>query len=198
MDIFAQFFIEPLILQNSIEREREAVDSEFELRFTNDYRRLLSVTKKLAKENHPMRGFGTGNKNTLTLKNVSSMNSLKNIKVFKLCLFYHQGSDEDLYKILHDFRKRYYTAQSMTLVVQSQESLETLENWVTSLFSKVPNNGLEKDTFDFPYDEKRFPCLIKAVPIEKKDQLKVRWTFPPLRNHFKTKPLWFISHMLGR
>ena len=197
MDIFAQFFIEPLMLQNSVEREREAVDSEHELRINKDFIRLYVATDQLAKDNHPMKGFGTGNKKTLTLEN-ASFEMLLTLKSISYFIFSRQGSDEDLYQRLHEFRKRYYTAQFMTLVVQSQESLETLETLVTSLFSKVPNNGLEKEIFDFPYEENRFPILMKIVPIEKKDKLLVRWTFPPLRSQFKTKPLWFISHMLSK
>ena len=35
-------------------------------------------------------------------------------------------SDDEVHKMLHDFKNRHYTAQSMTLVVQSQETIETL------------------------------------------------------------------------
>ena len=48
---------------------------------------------------------------------------------------------------LHEFRKKHYTAQNMTLVVQSQETLEKLEKVVIDVFSKVPNNGLSLETF---------------------------------------------------
>ena len=35
-------------------------------------------------------------------------------------------SDDEVHKMLHDFKNRHYTAQSMTLVVQSQQTIETL------------------------------------------------------------------------
>ena len=35
----------------------------------------------------------------------------------------------------------------MTLAVQSQETLETLEEWVRESFARVPNNGLQAESF---------------------------------------------------
>ena len=86
----------------------------------------------------------------------------------------------------------------MKLVVQSQETLEILEDLVTSLFVNVPNNGLNKNTFDFPYNENQFPCLFKAVPIAQRDELDLCWIFPPLQKHFKTKPLKYIKKMISK
>ena len=43
LDMFAQFFIEPLMLQSAMEREREAVDSEYQMALPSDYNRKLQV-----------------------------------------------------------------------------------------------------------------------------------------------------------
>merc|ERR1711860_433337 len=173
LDIFAQFFVDPLMLQSSMEREREAVDSEHEGRLNNDVVRLYAARNKLAKPNHPMSKFGCGNKKTLTL----------------------EDGDEEVYKKLHDFKTRHYSAQFMTLVIQSQKTLEDLEAMVRESFSDVPTNGLEKESFEYPYEEDRFPCLLKAVPIEKKDQLRLSWNMPSLQSQFKSKPLFYLWHM---
>ena len=39
LDRFAQFFIAPLMKKNAMEREREAVDSEFEQALPSDFNR---------------------------------------------------------------------------------------------------------------------------------------------------------------
>jgi len=174
LDIFAQFFIDPLMLQSSMEREREAVDSEHEGRLNNDNVRLSAALGQLAKTNHPYSKFGCGNKKTLTL----------------------EDGDEEVYKKLHDFKTCHYTAQFMTLVIQSQQTLEDLEAMVRESFSDVPNNGLEKDTFEYPFAKDRFPCLLKAVPIEKKDQLILSWNLPSLQSQFKSKPLDYLWNIL--
>ena len=41
---------------------------------------------------------------------------------------------------LHEFRKKHYTAQNMTLVLQSQETLEKLENADKLEYMKVDEN----------------------------------------------------------
>ena len=44
LDRFAQFFIAPLMKKNAMEREREAVDSEFEQALPSDYNRRQQGT----------------------------------------------------------------------------------------------------------------------------------------------------------
>ncbi|KAJ7405361.1 Nardilysin [Willisornis vidua] len=45
----------------------------------------------------------------------------------------------DTYTRLREFWQRHYSAHYMTLVVQSRETLDTLEEWVTEIFSEIPN-----------------------------------------------------------
>ncbi|RLW05719.1 hypothetical protein DV515_00004742 [Chloebia gouldiae] len=45
----------------------------------------------------------------------------------------------DTYTRLREFWQRHYSAHYMTLVVQSKETLDTLEKWVTEIFSEIPN-----------------------------------------------------------
>jgi insulysin len=62
LDRFAQFFIAPLFLKDSLDREINAVDSEFKRNFQNDSRRIYHVNKSLFNPKHPMRQFSTGNR----------------------------------------------------------------------------------------------------------------------------------------
>ena len=65
LDRFAQFFISPLMKRESMEREREAVDSEFEMALTSDTNRKLQIFGELAKDKHPMGKFMWGNLKSL-------------------------------------------------------------------------------------------------------------------------------------
>ena len=85
MDIFAQFFIEPLMLQSSMEREREAVDSEYQIALPSDENRMGQIFQSLAKPGHPMSKFMWGNKQSLTMGNVRTKR-LENIFCFVLML----------------------------------------------------------------------------------------------------------------
>ncbi|KTF90084.1 hypothetical protein cypCar_00022127 [Cyprinus carpio] len=114
-----QFFICPLMIEDAIDREVEAVDSEYQLAKPSDSHRKEMLFGSLAKPNHPMSKFCWGNAQTLKTEPKE-----KNINV---------------YKRLREFWKRYYSAHYMTLAVQSKESLDTLEEWVREIFSQVPN-----------------------------------------------------------
>ena len=66
LDMFAQFFIEPLMLKNAMDREREAVDSEFQGYMPSDFWRQRQLFKSIAKPNHPVAKFDVGNKESLS------------------------------------------------------------------------------------------------------------------------------------
>ncbi|MDZ7925044.1 MAG: insulinase family protein [Marinagarivorans sp.] len=61
LDRFAQFFIAPLFNEEYVERERNAVHSEFSAKFTSEYYRQEDVLRTLAPEGHPLSHFRTGN-----------------------------------------------------------------------------------------------------------------------------------------
>ncbi len=121
LDRFAQFFVSPLMKRQTMQREREAVDSEFEMALPSDYNRRQQIFGALASDGHPMAKFMWGN--TASLTDDGKM------------------SDEAVNKRLHEFKDRHYSAGSMTLTVQSQEELDTLEQWVKESFSKVSESN---------------------------------------------------------
>ena len=89
----------------------------------------------------------------------------------------------------------------MTLVLQSQDTLDTLESLAVDMFSKVPNNGPLRETFDQfgkPYDVPEFHKIYKIVPVENFHEIHLSWALPPLTDKQKFKPLkyseWIIEH----
>lgn len=93
-----------------------------------------------------------------------------------------------MHEKLHQFKDRHYTAQSMTLVVQSQNTMETIENLVVDIFSKVPNNGLSKETFghmEKPFETPGFHKLYKVAPLQNVYQLELIWSLPPMVGIFR-------------
>ena len=68
LDMFAQFFTAPLLLENSVERELNAIESEFQLAKNNDGSRaqqLISHTCGYSPEEHPFAKFSWGNLKSL-------------------------------------------------------------------------------------------------------------------------------------
>uniref|UniRef100_A0A672T3F2 Nardilysin-like n=1 Tax=Sinocyclocheilus grahami TaxID=75366 RepID=A0A672T3F2_SINGR len=100
LDRWAQFFIGPLMIPDAVDREVEAVDSEYQMAQPLDSNRKEMLFGGLAKAGHPMSKFFWGN--AQTLKNEPRE---KNI---------------DTYEHLREFWRRYYSAHYMTLAVQSK------------------------------------------------------------------------------
>ncbi|XP_029316727.1 nardilysin-like isoform X2 [Cottoperca gobio] len=180
LDRWAQFFICPLMIRDAIDREVEAVDSEYQLAKPSDSHRKEMLFGSLAKPGHPMGKFCWGNAQTLK-------HEPKKKKI-------------NVYKRLRAFWKKHYSAHYMTLAVQSKEKLDTLEKWVREIFSKVPNNGLSKPDFSDlldPFDTPAFNQLYRVVPVRKVHALNITWALPPQEEYYRVKPLHYISWLIG-
>ncbi|KAL1023169.1 hypothetical protein UPYG_G00037250 [Umbra pygmaea] len=180
LDRWAQFFICPLMIEDAIDREVEAVDSEYQLARPSDSHRKEMLFGSLAKPKHPMGKFCWGNAQTLK----------------------HEPKEKKIntYQRLRDFWKRYYSAHYMTLTVQSKETLNTLEEWVREIFSKVPNNGQVRPDFSDlqePFDTPAFNKLYRIVPVRKVHALTITWALPPQGKLYRVKPLHYISWLIG-
>uniref|UniRef100_A0A3P8ZQ31 Nardilysin a (N-arginine dibasic convertase) n=1 Tax=Esox lucius TaxID=8010 RepID=A0A3P8ZQ31_ESOLU len=180
LDRWAQFFICPLMIRDAIDREVEAVDSEYQLAKPSDSHRKEMLFGSLAKPGHPMGKFCWGNAKTLKTEP-------KKKKI-------------NVYKRLRTFWKRHYSAHYMTLAVQSKEKLDTLEKWVREIFSGVPNNVQPKPDFSNlldPFDTPAFNKLYRVVPVRKVNALTITWALPPQEKHYRVKPLHYISWLIG-
>uniref|UniRef100_A0A4W6D2M3 Nardilysin b (N-arginine dibasic convertase) n=1 Tax=Lates calcarifer TaxID=8187 RepID=A0A4W6D2M3_LATCA len=180
LDRWAQFFICPLMIEDAIDREVEAVDSEYQLARPSDSHRKEMLFGSLAKPGHPMSKFCWGNAQTLK----------------------HEPREKQIntYQRLRDFWRRYYSAHYMTLAVQSKETLDTLEQWVREIFIKVPNNGEPRADFSHllqPFDTPAFNKLYRVVPVRKVHALTISWAVPPQGKHYRVKPLHYISWLIG-
>uniref|UniRef100_A0AAR2LN37 Nardilysin a (N-arginine dibasic convertase) n=1 Tax=Pygocentrus nattereri TaxID=42514 RepID=A0AAR2LN37_PYGNA len=173
LDRWAQFFICPLMIEDAIEREVEAVDSEYQLARPSDSHRKEMLFGSLAKPNHPMSKFCWGNAQTLKHEP-----KLKKINT---------------YVRLREFWRRYYAAHYMTLTIQSRETLDTLEEWVREIFIKVPNNACVL-IWDQSFD---IVILFPVVPVRKIHALTISWALPPQGKHYRVKPLHYISWLIG-
>ncbi|XP_054645648.1 nardilysin-like [Dunckerocampus dactyliophorus] len=180
LDRWAQFFICPLMIEDAIDREVEAVDSEYQLARPSDSHRKEMLFGSLATPGHPMSKFCWGNAQTLK----------------------HEPREKGIntYQRLRDFWRRYYSAHYMTLTVQSKETLDTLEQWVKEIFIHIPNNAEPSVDFSHlqrPFDTPAFNKLYQVVPVRKVHALTISWAVPPQGKHYRVKPLHYISWLIG-
>ncbi|XP_061636390.1 nardilysin-like isoform X1 [Phyllopteryx taeniolatus] len=180
LDRWAQFFICPLMIKDAVDREVEAVDSEYQLARPSDSHRKEMLFGGLAVPGHPMSKFCWGNAQTLK----------------------HEPRERgiDTYRRLRQFWRRFYSAHYMTLAVQSKETLVTLEQWVREIFVHIPNNAEPAVDFSHlprPFDTPAFNKLYRVVPVRKVHALTVSWALPPQGKHYRVKPLHYISWLIG-
>ncbi|AOE49439.1 insulinase family protein [Kangiella sediminilitoris] len=175
LDRFSRFFIDPLFDPKYVQKERNAVHSEYKLKVKDDARRLHEAVKQTANQEHPMTQFSVGNLSTL--------------------------SNTDSRKILEDVKahhKKYYSAGIMSLVVVGNYPTDKLMSWVESKFSDIPNNGYEPEHAKrpVPYLDSQQGVKIGVQTLENKRFLELRFALPKATEHFRAKPLNYISSLL--
>ncbi|HEY5701548.1 MAG TPA: insulinase family protein, partial [Gammaproteobacteria bacterium] len=96
------------------------------------------------------------------------------------------------------FYRSQYSAGLMALVVMGKEPLGELRRWVTDRFSAVPNTGAEPLRISTPlYPAGRLPARLDVVPIKEQRSLSLSFPIPPVEQHYKSKPISHIAHLLG-
>jgi len=107
LDRFAQFFIDPLFLSSTLDRELRAVDSENKKNLQSDQWRLHQLEKSLSNPKHPYCHFSTGNLEILKTQ--------------------PEARGIDVRQKFMDFHEKHYSANRMKLVILGREPLDVLE-----------------------------------------------------------------------
>uniref|UniRef100_A0A131Z3S2 Metalloprotease n=1 Tax=Rhipicephalus appendiculatus TaxID=34631 RepID=A0A131Z3S2_RHIAP len=181
LDIFANFFVSPLIRKESMERELEAIDNEFQLVLPSDSCRLQQLLGSVAREKHPMRKFMWGN--TTSLKKLPEKGGI------------------NVHAALRTFFEQHYNPAVMTLAVQSRHSLDELERMVREIFSAIPVREPVPELTSIltcePFPLEQFGKLYKVQPVKKVNNVSFTWALPSLLHEYRTKPLEYISYVVG-
>lgn len=179
LDRFAQFFIEPLFLASTVDRELRAVDSENKKNLQNDQWRIHQLEKSLSNPKHPFCHFSTGNLEVLKVQPEA-----RGINV------------RDKFIEFHD---KHYSANQMKLVVLGRESLDVLQDWVAELFSGIPDMNLAPNrwTDEVPYGPEYLGLQTFVKPVMDSRELSLRFPFPDEYLLHESQPSRYISHLIG-
>jgi secreted Zn-dependent insulinase-like peptidase len=176
LDRFAQQFVAPLFNAEYVEREVNAVHSEFTAGIRDDGRRLYDVLKQTLHPAHPYAKFSVGN-----------LDSLGN------------GADGRLREALLKFYHAHYAARRMRLVVLGRENLATLRDWVTERFSAIPNPSSVQERADVPpyFAEGYLPAKIEIQSVMDKRTMIVAFPVPSEHPHYRSQPIGYLTNLLG-
>ncbi|AJR07848.1 insulinase family protein [Photobacterium gaetbulicola] len=175
LDRFGQFFTAPLFNEEAVDKERNAVDSEYKLKLKDDVRRLYQVHKETINPEHPFAKFSVGDLTTLEDRNDKSVR------------------DE-----LISFYQTHYCASLMGLVLLGPQSLEELDAYAQNFFHDIPNTGKAKADIAVPLvSENEKAKFITIEPIKEVRKLTLSFTLPAVDQHYRKKPLSYVAHLLG-
>ncbi len=175
LDLFAQFFIAPLFTEDLVQREKNAVHSEFTGKVREDSRRFWSARRRGFNQDHPMSGFSTGNLDTLADREGSNIR------------------DE-----LISFYNRFYSSNIMSVAIIGREPLDQLEKWAREKFSAVPNRNASKQKFDRPlYAKDELPWRMNIKPLKDQRYLTLTFPTPKREEHRFTRPKSYLGNILG-
>ncbi|KAG2548394.1 hypothetical protein PVAP13_9KG183300 [Panicum virgatum] len=176
LDRFAQFFIKPLMSQDAVLRETKAVDSEYKNNLLSDGSRIYQLHKHLSSKDHPYHKFSTGSLETLETKPKAKGLDIR----LELLKFYEN-----------------YSANLMHLVVYGKESLDCIQGLVERMFSDIKNTDQRSFKFpSHPFSEEHLQILVKTVPIEEGDHLRISWPITPSIQFYKEGPCHYLSHLI--
>lgn len=173
LDMFAQFFISPLFLESSVEKEMKAVDSEFKNSLQSDPERFFQIFQNESNPESAFNRFTTGSLETL--------------------------KKEGIVEQLKEFHRKWYSSNVMKLCIYSNRDLNEMEIVVKDLFSKVENKHVEVPNFSDPpaYSEENLGRLFKVKPVMDENELNICFYLPCFQKDFYYEVVQYPSHVLG-
>ena len=175
LDRFAQFFVAPLFSEKYVEREKNAVQSEYQLKLKEDSRRIHAAQQKALNPESPYARFSVGSLETLS-----------------------DRADDKVRDDLIDFYQRYYSANQMSLVVLGREPLDQLRAWAVEKFSPVPNQHLSRFVPSASlFQAGQLPARVDIVPLKEIHRLELEFPLPSTLSHYRVHPLTYLAHFIG-
>ncbi|MEE4299687.1 MAG: insulinase family protein [Pseudomonadales bacterium] len=175
LDRFAQFFVAPLFTAELVDREKNAVHSEYQMQLRDDGWRTYMTQKRALNPEHPGSRFTIGSLETLADSEGSSVR-------------------EDLLEFYAD----HYTAERMALVLLGREELDTLTAWAEELFSPVPSRPVEPDPAPVPvYAAEDLPSLMRMQPVKERRVLELSFALPATDPVYRVNPGGYLSNLIG-
>ena len=171
LDRFAHFFISPLFQKEYVEREKNAVNSEYKMQIKDDGWRGFVAQKVAVNPEHPVSRFNIGTLDTL---------------------------DGDVHGALLAWFESHYSANQMGLVVLSNETLDDMQPWITELFSQIENRDLANIERKAPiFTAEGVPATLRHDNLKDTYGVSYSWEIPSLDDHYRTKPVQYLANLVG-
>lgn len=173
LDRFSDFFIAPLFTQELVEREINAVDSEFHMNIQQDSWAALEVFKETSNPEHPFSQFSVGNLQTLGKEKTK------------------------LYDALIAFHHKHYRANKMTLALVGPQSVNELIQMAKSHFASIPGHGEPTPIRPVLFDVDHVGLDIYMKSHGERAELNLTFPFPMQPGLERQKAANLLAHLIG-
>eukprot|EP01062_Namystynia_karyoxenos_P046009 TRINITY_DN3432_c0_g2_i1.p1 TRINITY_DN3432_c0_g2~~TRINITY_DN3432_c0_g2_i1.p1 ORF type:complete len:1064 (+),score=297.61 TRINITY_DN3432_c0_g2_i1:119-3310(+) len=181
LDMFAGYFVSPLMRKDSTDREVRAIESEFRRAQVSDSCRSERLLQLHCLPGHPYRTFGWG-----SLQSLITEPGARGV---------------DVHEELHKHFQRYYKAPRMRLCLYGAEPLDSLEGAVRASFSDIEKGEADFAHLDFAHKRLPFadplPRLFRVRPVKDVHRLEIYWALPPQKHNFRARVPEVVAHAVG-
>lgn len=174
LDRFSQQFVAPLFNEIYVDRERNAVHSEYTAKIKDDLRAGHSAFQAILNPKHAYSRFSVGN--LTTLDNTEAL---------------------PLREALIRFYEENYSSNLMTLTVYGKEPAQQLKRWVEERFSAVENRHLTVKAHNVPLITNTGPQLLTVKPVMDRRTLQISYSLPSQEPLYRQKPGYYVSNLIG-
>ncbi|MGD8415833.1 MAG: insulinase family protein [Pseudomonadales bacterium] len=171
MDRFSQFFVSPLLDMDYVQREKNAVHSEYQMQIKDDGWRASAVVKEAMDPDYVGSRFYIGSLETL---------------------------DAGVGKALKTFFDTQYSADQMVLVALGSESLDDMEAWIRPMFSAIENKHIGPAPVPGPaFEPGDLPARLTYQTLTDSYEISYNFPIPPVDSHYRIKPAQYLTNLLG-
>ena len=175
LDRFSQFFVAPLFDEVYVDRERNAVHSEYQAKIKDDSRRGYDVYRQSINPKHPYAKFSVGSIKTLA-----------------------DRPNDKVRDDLLSFYEQHYSSNKMTLVVLGKETLPELKALVEKRFSTIPQRKVVDKPNNTPlFPPGLLPIEVLSEPVQDRRQMAMAFPLPSVKAFYGEKPLSYLGFLLG-
>lgn len=175
LDRFADFFKAPLFTPEYVEKEVNAVNSEWSMQRANDGFVMFALNNITLNPAHPIARFRIGNNESLSDKENSK-----------------------LLPTMVEFYQRYYSANLMTVALAGNRSLDELEQLARDAFSDIPNFNAKVDDITVPpATANELQQVIYYKPQVETRELLFDFLIPDMSAAFLSKPAGIVAYIIA-
>lgn len=175
LDRFAQFFIAPSFDVSNVEPVKNIINAEYLAAMNDDTHREWDVYRGLLNKDHPASIFSDGNTEVLA-----------------------DRENQSVHDDAVNFYKNYYSANVMSLVIVSNQSLDNLQKMIEERFALIPNNNKIIETAaPALFTEGTLPISVAIKPIKDTRELSFVFPVPSYLANYQTKPWAYVAHLLN-